>query len=219
LLSGWGRPILVAAAVGSLAPRAAAGFARCPRDGLTAAEVVNSTDEAALASILYRFGEERASRRFARAIVERRAGAPFRTTGELAALIGDVLGRRGDRIDPATRSFQALRIYVNDELGELERGLAAMPDLLVPGGRLVVVAFHSLEDRLVKRFLTEQGDRQARPSRHLPDLPAPSPALFHNLSGRAIRPQPAEIAANPRARSARLRAALRLPQPAQEDIS
>jgi 16S rRNA (cytosine1402-N4)-methyltransferase len=128
-----------------------------------------------------------------------------------------VLGRRGDRIDPATRSFQALRIYVNDELGELERALAALPDLLSPGGRLVVVAFHSLEDRLVKRFLTEHGDRQVRPSRHLPDLPV-RPPLFRALSGRAIRPRPAETAANPRARSARLRAAERLPEPAREDI-
>jgi len=192
---------------------------RMSGDGLSAAEVVNRTDETTLASILYRYGEERASRRIARAIVERRASAPLQTTGELAALIADVLGRRGDRIDPATRSFQALRIYVNDELGELERALAAVPDLLVPGGRLVVVAFQSLEDRLVKRFLAEHGDRQARPSRHLPDLPTRPKAMFRNLSGRAIRPRPAEIATNPRARSARLRAALRLPEPIQEDIS
>ncbi len=190
---------------------------RMSRDGLSAAEVVNGTDETALASILYRYGEERASRRIARAIALRRASKPFETTGELAALIAGVLGRRGDRIDPATRSFQALRIYVNDELGELERALAAAPALLAPGGRLVVVAFHSLEDRLVKRFLAEHGDRQVRPSRHLPDLPARSPALFRNLSARPIRPRPAEIEANPRARSARLRAAERLPQPAQED--
>jgi 16S rRNA (cytosine1402-N4)-methyltransferase len=190
---------------------------RMSRDGLSAAEVVNGSDEAALASILYRYGEERASRRIARAIALRRASKPLETTGELAALIARVLGRRGDRIDPATRSFQALRIYVNDELGELERALAAAPALLAPGGRLVMVAFHSLEDRLVKRFLAEHGDRQVRPSRHLPDLPAMSPALFRSLSVRPIRPRPAEIEANPRARSARLRAAERLPQPAQED--
>lgn len=192
---------------------------RMSGDGLTAADVVNRTDEAALASILYRFGEERASRRIARAIVERRASAPLQTTGELAALIAGVLGRRGDRIDPATRSFQALRIYVNDELGELERALAAVPALLAPGGRLAVVAFHSLEDRLVKRFLSERSDRQARPSRHLPDLPTRPAAMFRNLSGRAIRPRPDETAANPRARSARLRAAERLAVPAQEDNS
>jgi 16S rRNA (cytosine1402-N4)-methyltransferase len=190
---------------------------RMSGEGLTAADVVNRTDEAGLATILYRYGEERASRRIARAIVERREQAPLRTTGELASLIGGVLGRRGDRIDPATRSFQALRIYVNDELVELERGLAALPDLLAPGGRLVVVSFHSLEDRLVKRFLAEHGDRQARPSRHLPDLPAAQPAIFRRLHGGAIRPRPAEIAANPRARSARLRAAERLAAPVRED--
>jgi 16S rRNA (cytosine1402-N4)-methyltransferase len=184
--------------------------------GMSAADVVNRTDEEALATILYRYGEERASRRIARAIVERRRSAPITSTAELAALIAGVLGRARDRIDPATRSFQALRIYVNDELGELERALAAMPSLLAPGGRLVVIAFHSLEDRLVKRFLAEQSGRQARPSRHLPDLPAPPPALFRPLSGRAIRPGAAELAANPRARSARLRAAERLAEPAAE---
>jgi 16S rRNA (cytosine1402-N4)-methyltransferase len=180
--------------------------------GVSAADVVNGADEAALATILYRYGEERASRRIARAIVERRRSGPIRTTAELASLIGGVLGRQQGRIDPATRSFQALRIYVNDELGELERALAAMPSLLVPGGRLVVVAFHSLEDRIVKRFLGERSDRQARPSRHLPDLPSRPQPLFRPLSSRAIRPGPSEVAANPRARSARLRAALRLSQ-------
>jgi 16S rRNA (cytosine1402-N4)-methyltransferase len=192
---------------------------RMSSGGLSAADVVNGLDEAALADILYRYGEERASRRIARAIVERRQSAPIESTAELASLIAGVLGRQQGRIDPATRSFQALRIHVNDELGELERALAAMPSLLAPGGRLVVVAFHSLEDRLVKRFLGARSDRQARPSRHLPDL-APAPqALFRPLSGRVVRPGPAEVAANPRARSARLRAAERLPAdpPAHED--
>ena len=132
-----------------------------------------------------------------------------------------MLGRQQGRIDPATRSFQALRIHVNDELGELERALAAMPALLAPGGRLVVVAFHSLEDRLVKRFLGERSDRQARPSRHLPDLPARRRPCSGRCPARAIRPGPAEVAANPRARSARLRAAERLPRPsraAHEDL-
>jgi 16S rRNA (cytosine1402-N4)-methyltransferase len=185
---------------------------RMSAQGVSAADVVNGADEATLADILYRYGEERASRRIARAIVERRQSAPIQSTAELASLIAGVLGRQRDRIDPATRSFQALRIHVNDELGELERALAAMPSLLAPGGRLVVVAFHSLEDRLVKRFLSARSGRQARPSRHLPDPAPPPPALFRPLSGRAIRPGPAEIAANPRARSARLRAALRLPE-------
>ncbi|MEM7026114.1 MAG: 16S rRNA (cytosine(1402)-N(4))-methyltransferase RsmH [Pseudomonadota bacterium] len=185
---------------------------RMSASGLSAADVVNHADEATLASILYRYGEERASRRIARAIVEQRQKAAIETTGELASLIAGVLGRRHDRIDPATRSFQALRIEVNDELGELERTLAAMPDLLAPGARLVVVSFHSLEDRLVKRFLSEHGDRRARPSRHLPDVPDRPQALFRVLSSRAIRPAPSEIATNPRARSARLRVAERLPK-------
>jgi 16S rRNA (cytosine1402-N4)-methyltransferase len=190
---------------------------RMSGQGVSAADVVNGADEVTLADILYRYGEERASRRIARKIVERRQSAPIRSTAELASLIAGVLGRQRDRIDPATRSFQALRIHVNDELGELERALAAMPSLLAPGGRLVVVAFHSLEDRLVKRFLGERSGRQARPSRHLPDPAPPPPALFRPLSGRAIRPGDAEIAANPRARSARLRAALRLPEaPAEQ---
>jgi 16S rRNA (cytosine1402-N4)-methyltransferase len=192
---------------------------RMSGSGISAADVVNDADEATLADILYRYGEERASRRIARAIIERRRSAPIRSTAELASLIAGVLGRQQGRIDPATRSFQALRIHVNDELGELERALAAMPGLLAPGGRLVVVAFHSLEDRLVKRFMSEHSDRQARPSRHLPDLPSRPEALFRPLSSRAIRPGPAEIAANPRARSARLRAALRLPdRPAHENL-
>jgi 16S rRNA (cytosine1402-N4)-methyltransferase len=190
---------------------------RMSAQGVSAADVVNNADEAVLADILYRYGEERASRRIARAIVERRRSAPIESTAELASLIAGVLGRQRDRIDPATRSFQALRIHVNDELGELERALAAMPSLLAPGGRLVVVAFHSLEDRLVKRFLGARSDRQARPSRHLPDLPSRPQAQFRPLSGRAIRPGPAEIAGNPRSRSARLRAALRLPEhPAEQ---
>jgi 16S rRNA (cytosine1402-N4)-methyltransferase len=182
--------------------------------GVSAADVVNGADEATLADILYRYGEERAARRIARAIALRRRSAPIHRTAELAALIAGVVGRQRDRIDPATRSFQALRIHVNDELGELQRALDAIPALLAPGGRLVVVAFHSLEDRLVKRFFSERSDRQARPSRHLPDLPDRQ-ALFRPLSGRAIRPEPAEVEANPRARSARLRAAERLAQSEQ----
>jgi 16S rRNA (cytosine1402-N4)-methyltransferase len=184
--------------------------------GVTAADVVNRADEATLASILHRYGEERAARRIARTIIERRQASPITRTGALASLVAGVLGRQRDRIDPATRTFQALRIYVNDELGELDRGLAAAQALLAPGGRLAVVAFHSLEDRIVKRFLVERSGRQARPSRHLPERPdAPRP-LFRPLSGRAIRPGPAEIATNPRARSARLRAAERLADASEE---
>ena len=173
--------------------------------GVSAAEVVNRADVDTLADILRRYGEEPAARRIARAIVERRQRRPLERAHELAQLVAGVVGRAG-RIDPATRTFQALRIHVNDELGELERALAAAEALLAPGGRLVVVAFHSLEDRIVKRFLAARGDARPRPSRHLPlpDAPATAPR-WRVLAKRAVRPGPAEVAANPRARSARLR--------------
>ncbi|MGI9420653.1 MAG: 16S rRNA (cytosine(1402)-N(4))-methyltransferase RsmH [Geminicoccaceae bacterium] len=185
---------------------------RMAADGETAADVVNGADEHTLASIIYRYGEERASRRIARAIVQHRGEAPITRTGELAKIVQSVLGRRG-KIDPATRTFQALRIYVNDELGELERALAAAEAMLRPGGRLVVVAFHSLEDRIVKQFLTARSGRTANPSRHLPDVGVGSAAeaTFRPLSRRPVTPADQEIRANPRARSARLRAAERLP--------
>lgn len=187
---------------------------RMESKGESAADVVNRADEQELASIIYRYGEERASRRIAKAIVERRRQTPITRTGDLAAIVASVLGRRG-RIDPATRTFQALRIYVNDELGELERALIAAEQLLRPGGRLVVVAFHSLEDRIVKQFLTARSGRRANPSRHLPDLPDEPTAMatFRPLSRRPVTPSDAEVRSNPRARSARLRAAERLPSP------
>jgi 16S rRNA (cytosine1402-N4)-methyltransferase len=177
--------------------------------GESAADLVNSADEQTLATIIYRYGEERASRRIASAIVEQRGRQPITRTGELAALVQRVIGRQG-KIDPATRTFQALRIYVNDELGELERALEAAEILLRPGGRLVVVAFHSLEDRIVKQFLTARSGQQARPSRHLPEAPAGPAPTFRPLTRRPVLPSAAEIARNPRARSARLRAAERL---------
>ena len=184
---------------------------RMEQAGESAADVVNKVDEQTLAKIIYRYGEERASRRIARAIVEHRGQQPITRTGELAGIVAKVLGRRG-KIDPATRTFQALRIYVNDELGELERALAAAEALLRPGGRLVVVAFHSLEDRIVKQFLTAKSGRTARPSRHLPDVSVDRrPPCFRPLSRRPITPSAEEIERNPRARSARLRAAERLP--------
>jgi 16S rRNA (cytosine1402-N4)-methyltransferase len=174
--------------------------------GLRAAEVVNSADADTLADILRRYGEEPAARRIARTIVERRQRGPIIRTRELAELAAGVVGRKAGRIDPATRTFQALRIHVNDELEELERALQAAEDLLVPGGRLVVVAFHSLEDRIVKRFLAERSGASPRPSRHLPLGAAPPEAWrWRLLARRPVRPGPAEIAANPRARSARLR--------------
>jgi 16S rRNA (cytosine1402-N4)-methyltransferase len=175
--------------------------------GPTAADLVNTLPEGELADVLYRYGEERASRRIARRIVEVRAEAPFTTTAVLARLIRSVVRSDKSGIDPATRSFQALRISVNDELGEIERGLAQAALLLRPGGRLVVVSFHSLEDRIVKRFMTEAAGRAPGASRHDPgglvDRAAPR---FRLVTGRAVRPGEAEIAANPRARSGRLRA-------------
>ena len=188
---------------------------RLSRDGTTAAEVVNRADFETLNEILRRYGEEPAARRIARAIVQRRQERPIERTHELAALVAGVVGGRSGRIDPATRTFQALRIHVNDELGELERALPAAEALLAPGGRLVAVAFHSLEDRIVKRFLAERSDARPRPSRHLP-MPVATAPRWRLAAKRAVRPGPAEVAANPRARSARLRWAERAagPEPA-----
>jgi 16S rRNA (cytosine1402-N4)-methyltransferase len=184
---------------------------RMSRTGITAAEVINRADVDALTEILRRYGEEPAARRIARAIVQRRQGCPFERTHELAELVADAIGGRPGRIDPATRTFQALRIHVNDELGELERALPAAEALLAPGGRLVVVAFHSLEDRIVKRFLVAGSAASPRPSRHQPMRVSTAPApRWRLLAKRPLRPMPAEVAANPRARSARLRWAERV---------
>jgi 16S rRNA (cytosine1402-N4)-methyltransferase len=184
---------------------------RMSRTGRTAADLVNTLPERELADLLFEFGEERASRRLARAIVAARAVAPIATTGRLASIVRGVLPPDRSGIDPATRSFQALRISVNDELGEVARALVQASELLTPGGRLVVVSFHSLEDRIVKRFMTEASGRTPAPSRHdlrgLAVRPAPR---FRLLGIRPLRPAAAETAANPRARSARLRAMERL---------
>ncbi len=180
---------------------------RMGRDGPTAADLVNTLPEQELADTLYRFGEERLSRRIARAIVTTRAAVPITTTAQLAGIIRAVVPPERSGLDPATRSFQALRLRVNDELGEIERALRGAAALLGEGGRLVVVAFHSLEDRLVKQFMTEASGRAPAPSRHDPGGLAPRAAAeFRLLTPRALRPQDSETAANPRARSARLRA-------------
>jgi len=185
---------------------------RMAASGPTAADLVNTLPEAELADTLYQFGEERLSRRIAKAIVAARAAAPIATTGQLAGIIRAVVPTDRSGIDPATRSFQALRIRVNDELGEIERGLSAASGLLAPGGRLVVVAFHSLEDRLVKRFMQDAAGRTPAPSRHDPGgLHRRAAPRFALLTRGAERPGDDELRANPRARSARLRALARLP--------
>ena len=195
---------------------------RMSAEGPTAADLVNALGEAELADILFRLGEERHSRRIARAIVAERAAAPIMTTGRLASVIRSVMplerARPGVRpIHPATRSFQALRIEVNDELGQIERALGQAAALLAPSGRLVVVSFHSLEDRLVKHFMSEAAGRAPAPSRHDPRGMAARPAsAFRLLTTRAQRPGEAETTRNPRARSARLRAIERLPTPPPE---
>jgi 16S rRNA (cytosine1402-N4)-methyltransferase len=179
--------------------------------GTSAAEVVNRIGEEPLADIIFRFGEERWARRIARAIVEARRAEPIDTTTRLAEIVRAAYPRaaraQSSRIDPATRTFQAIRIHVNDEIGELERGLAAAERLLGPGGRLAVVTFHSLEDRAVKSFLHERSGRVAQASRHQPQAASAPPPTF--AAPRSLRPTPSEIAANPRARSARLRIAER----------
>lgn len=191
---------------------------RLDRAGPTAADFLNTATEAEIADVLFRYGEETASRRIARAIVAER---PFERTAQLADLVRRVLrsgrGRRQDTgRDPATRSFQAIRIQVNDELGWLERGLAAAEQVLRPGGRLAVVSFQSLEDRIVKQFFNERAGRLPAPSRHLPPA-QPLHAPSFEQPAKARRPGDAEVARNPRARSAVLRVARRTSAPAWAD--
>ncbi|MAZ03084.1 MAG: 16S rRNA (cytosine(1402)-N(4))-methyltransferase [Sneathiella sp.] len=182
--------------------------------GRTAAEVVNEESEAELARIIFVYGEEQRSRAIARAVAERRELAPFKSTVELAEVVASVVRPTGKGIHPATRTFQALRIVVNDELGQLVKGLAASERLLTPGGRLAVVSFHSLEDRRVKKFLSARSEGRARPSRHVPvsdEGPAPT---FKLVKRGAFKARADELAINPRSRSARLRGAIRTAAPA-----
>ncbi len=180
-------------------------------DGRSAADLVNSADEGELASLIRDYGEERFARRIARVIV---AARPMTRTNELAAAIRSVVPDTGG-IDPATRTFQALRIAVNEELDELDRGLAAAERLLEPGGRLAVVAFHSLEDRRVKDFLRRRSAAAPKASRHVPATRGPAPS-FNLITRKPVAPSAQELARNPRARSARLRAAERTAAPAWE---
>ncbi|HTH28988.1 MAG TPA: 16S rRNA (cytosine(1402)-N(4))-methyltransferase RsmH [Sphingobium sp.] len=188
---------------------------RMSQSGMTAAQWLNEADEAEIANILYLYGEERQSRRVARAIV---AARPLSRTGELAAVVRRALGfRPGQPKDPATRTFQAIRIFLNQELAELEAGLSAAEAVLRPGGRLAVVSFHSLEDRIVKQFLRERSGGEAGGSRHRPETVSTRSATFRRPA-RAVRGGPEEIARNPRARSATLRSAVRTNAPAWNNV-
>ena len=188
---------------------------RMGSSGDTAADIVNTRPEAELSRLFWIYGEEKASRRIAHVIVRRRAEQPFERTLDLAETVEKAVGgRRGAPTHPATRVFQALRIAVNDELGELEAGLEAAERVLKPGGRLAVVTFHSLEDRIVKAFLTERAGRLPSGSRHMPELKAGPAPTFELLFKGAREPSERELAANPRARSAKLRAARRTAAPA-----
>jgi 16S rRNA (cytosine1402-N4)-methyltransferase len=186
---------------------------RMERAGQSAADLVNALAERPLADLIFTFGEEKKARRIAKAIVAARALAPISTTQHLAEIVRRAIGPAHDRIDPATRTFQALRIAVNDELGEIDRGLAAAERLLAPGGRLAVVSFHSLEDRRVKQFLRERAGRNPKASRHLPMQSADIKPTLRLIAPGGIEPGPDEIRTNPRARSARLRIAERTDAP------
>ncbi len=187
---------------------------RMSQEGPSAADLVNNLDEGALADILYLYGEERASRRIARAIVRERAAAPITTTLQLTGIIEKCLPRsKPGQAHPATRSFQALRIAVNDEYGELIGGLEAAERALKPGGRLAVVTFHSIEDRMVKRFLQARSGGGGTGSRHAPEITRDAPQ-FSVKSRKAIGPDERELAENPRSRSAKLRVAVRTDAPA-----
>ena len=188
---------------------------RMSQSGPSAADVVNDWPETELARIIWEYGEERFSRRIAKTIVQERASERIETTSRLADIVRRCVPRAKDKIDPATRTFQALRIQVNDELGEIDRALEAAERLLIPGGRLVVVAFHSLEDKRVKAFMKARAGRTGGGSRHLPPGQSGERApSFHIASTGARKPGRAEESVNPRARSARLRAATRTEAPA-----
>jgi 16S rRNA (cytosine1402-N4)-methyltransferase len=188
---------------------------RMAQDGMTAADFVNEADESEIADIIYRYGEEHRSRRIARSIV---AARPISTTAELATIIRKAVGHKpGAPKDPATRAFQAIRIHINRELEELNDGLEAAEKLLKPGGRLAVVTFHSLEDRIVKQFLRRRSGAEGAGSRHIPMVADAGPAPTFDKAGKAVRPSDAEVNRNPRARSATLRSATRTTAPAWAD--
>lgn len=185
--------------------------------GITAADIVNDYAEEDLANVIYQYGEERLSRRIAKRIVERRTDARIQTTLQLADIVRSVVPRSPkDKIDPATRTFQALRIAVNDELGELERGLDAAEILLHEGGRLVVVSFHSLEDGIAKAFLNERTGNMPNPSKYLPNITAEISPSFTLIKRKAFTPSDIEIQENTRSRSAKMRVAVRTSAPSMQ---
>ena len=187
---------------------------RMSRSGLTAAEFLNTAEEAEIARVLRDYGEEPRARAIARAIV---AARPIERTAELAAIVRRAAGfRQGQKSDPATRTFQAIRIHLNAELDELEQGLEAAERALKPGGRLAVVTFHSLEDRIVKRFFRERSGGNPAGSRHRPELADPNEPTFDRVA-KAVSPSERELAENPRARSARLRSAIRTSVPPRKE--
>jgi len=198
---------------------------RMGQTGPSAADIVNHMPEAELARLIYILGDEKQSRRIARALSARRSQRPFTHTLDLADFIGEAIGgRRGRKTHPATRTFQALRIFINDELGELARGLVAAEKVLKPDGRLIIVTFHSLEDRLVKRFLRERCGRESKGSRYRPLAEPEYEPSFELIHNKALTPSEEEISGNPRARSAHLRAARRCaapawPQPFSHELS
>ena len=180
---------------------------RMAQDGMTAADFVNEFDEEEIADVIYRYGEEHRSRRIARSIV---ASRPIGTTAELAAVVRRAVGHKpGAPKDPATRTFQAIRIHINRELDELTDGLEAAERMLKPGGRLAVVTFHSLEDRIVKQFLRRRSGSEGAGSRHVPQTTSNSPLPTFDKADKAVRPSVAELERNPRSRSATLRSATR----------
>ena len=185
---------------------------RMEQSGMSAADWLNSAPEEDIANVIYQYGEEHRSRRIAKAIV---AARPLSRTGELAALVRKAVGHKPhDKKDPATRTFQAIRIHLNRELEELDDGLRAAEAVLKPGGRLAVVTFHSLEDRIVKQFLKRRSGAQGSGSRHLPSTAERGPDPTFTSVSKALRPSAAELARNPRARSATLRAGVRTAAPA-----
>lgn len=184
---------------------------RMAQDGMTAADFVNEAEESDIADIIYKYGEEHRSRRIARSIV---AARPISTTAELAAIVRKAVGHKpGAPKDPATRAFQAIRIHINRELDELTDGLEAAERMLKPGGRLAVVTFHSLEDRIVKQFLRRRSGAEGAGSRHIPTVANAGPAPTFDKADKAVRPSNEEVTRNPRARSATLRSATRTSAP------